>query len=763
MKENTMTILIVEDDAGISELLNMTLEEHGYSTFSVNSGGDAINWLQNNQCRLMILDYGLPDMDGKEFLKKLSKTDKLIPPFIVGTGVGDERIAVEMMKMGAIDYIVKDTNFLDIIIEVIKRVLKEIENENKLKTIEKSLRKKEQQLSSILNNSSIHIWTFDGFKHLYFNKVYCDFLGLKKSIKLTLEDWEKYIHPDDLSGLTKVWMEVWEDKKEFDTYFRMKSIKDEYRYFWCHALPIYDENGKFSYFQGFNIDITERQRIEEEKSRFMTAIEQTAETVVITDIKGNIQYVNPAFEKITGYSSEEAIGQNPRILQSGKHDKKFYKEMWNSLKNGETWRGRFINKKKNGKLYTEEVVISPVRDKNGKTGNFVAVKRDISDQIELEAKLLQAQKMESIGRLAGGVAHDFNNMLSVIIGHTEIALENMDQAHQFYTSLTEISKAANRSADLTRQLLAFARKQTIIPKVLNLNHTLEGMNNMLGRLIGEDVTLKWLPGEDLWKVRVDPSQIDQILVNLCVNARDVIENVGKVTIETENFIVDKEFCVDHLGLYPGEYICLSVSDNGHGMENDILDNIFEPFFTTKEIGKGTGLGLSTVYGIVKQNNGCIYAYSEIGIGTTFKVYLPRYMDINTEVQKKIIGKSLEQGNETILVVEDELMILKVIKKILARQGYTVIAANSPDEALCLVEDHQQIQLLITDVVMPGMNGKDLAKTILSSYPNIKYLFMSGFTKNVIAGRGFLDKDSHFIQKPFSIESITTKIRHILDS
>ena len=395
---------------------------------------------------------------------------------------------------------------------------------------------------------------------------------------------------------------------------------------------------------------------------------------------------------------------------------------------------------------------------------------DISDrklaeeeQTKLKEQLQQAQKMEAVGRLAGGVAHDFNNMLSVIIGHAEMAMEEVDPAQPLYANLEQIKNAGERSADLTRQLLAFARKQTVAPKVLDLNKTVGGMTQMLQRLIGEDIDLAWMPYKNLWPVKMDPSQIDQILANLCVNARDAIADVGKITIETGNVEFDETYCNDHVGFLPGEYVLLAVSDNGCGMDTETLDNIFEPFFTTKESGKGTGLGLATVYGVVKQNNGFINVYSEPGQGTTFRIYLPRHLTKTAQLSEKEVNPPPERGNETILLVEDEPAILKMTTMMLERLGYTVVAAGTPAEAINLAHEYTGIiDLLVTDVVMPEMNGRNLAKNILSFYPNLKRLFMSGYTANVIAHHGVLDEGVNFIQKPFSRENLGTKVRELLD-
>jgi PAS domain S-box-containing protein len=384
------------------------------------------------------------------------------------------------------------------------------------------------------------------------------------------------------------------------------------------------------------------------------------------------------------------------------------------------------------------------------------------EKVKLENQLQHAQKMESVGRLAGGVAHDFNNMLGVIIGHANLALMDLDPAHPVNVNMEEIRKAAARSADLTRQLLAFARKQAIEPKVVDLNESVSGILIMLERLIGEQIDLSWKPKTDLWPVKVDPSQIDQILANLCVNARDAITDTGKITIETRNLVIDEDYCAHNADFAPGEYVCLAVSDNGHGMDKETLAHIFEPFFTTKGIGEGTGLGLSTVYGAARQNNGFINAYSEPGLGTTLTLYLPRY---EGQVQARTNTAAIPPsgGKETILLVEDEPAILDVASEILKRLGYTVLSANSPDEAMHLARVHAgDISLLLTDVVMPEMNGRDLAEKLLSLYPHVKRLFMSGYTSDVIAHHGVLDAGVHFIQKPFSVTDLAAKVREVLD-
>ncbi|MBI9086494.1 MAG: PAS domain S-box protein [Desulfobacterales bacterium] len=381
---------------------------------------------------------------------------------------------------------------------------------------------------------------------------------------------------------------------------------------------------------------------------------------------------------------------------------------------------------------------------------------------KLQAQLIQAQKMESVGRLAGGVAHDFNNMLGIILGNTEIVLEDMDADSPFVENMQEIRKAAERSADFTRQLLAFARKQTIAPQVLDLNKAIDGMLNMLRRLMGEDIDLAWRPKIDLWLIKLDPSQVHQVLANLCVNARDSIKSVGKVTIETDNVSFNDDYCREHEGFRPGDYVMTAVSDNGSGMDRKTLKMIFEPFFTTKDVGQGTGLGLSTVYGIVKQNDGFITVYSEPDEGTTFKIYFSRHIEKVTQPKSRQIKEADTGGDETILLVEDEKGILQMTTMMLERLGYTVLPASTPAEAIYIGESYAgKIDMLMTDVVMPEMSGWDMAKKLMQSYTDLKCLFMSGYTANVIAHHGVLDEGIQFINKPFSKQELASKVREVL--
>ena len=497
-------------------------------------------------------------------------------------------------------------------------------------------------------------------------------------------------------------------------------------------------------------------------------IQSMSNTLIVVSAKHTIISANSAACALLGYAEEELLGRSAKILFS---EELSHQQAWMQILfiTGGVSHVEEVYMTKEGRSVPILLSASILYDQKHQVQGIVQVAQDVSERKlaeeaneKLQVQLVQAQKMESVGRLAGGVAHDFNNMLGVILGHTEMALDETDPAQPLYRDLQEILKAARRSANLTRQLLTFARKQTISPQVLDLNETVHEMLKMLQRLIGENISLGWVPGADLWPVKMDHSQVDQILANLCVNARDAIEGAGKVTIETGMTSLSEAYCKAHPGFVPGDYVLLAVSDTGSGMDKETISHLFEPFFTTKELGKGTGLGLATIYGIVKQNNGFINVYSERGHGSVFKIYLPRHQGVVKQAEKEELRESQDQGHETILLVEDEPAILKMTTAMLERLGYTVLAASAPSEALVLAKKNAaDIQLLITDVVMPHMNGRILSQNLLALCPGLKVLFMSGYTANTIAHHGILEAGVHFIEKPFSRQDLACKVRQAL--
>lgn len=520
-------------------------------------------------------------------------------------------------------------------------------------------------------------------------------------------------------------------------------------------------------------DITERKQAEEElrksEAHLHTLVYTIPDLIWLKDKDGVYLSCNSKFERFFGAKQADIVGKTDYdFVDKEFADFSIEHDRLAIAAGKPTSNEEWITFSDNDHSVLLETIKTAMYDDRGELVGILGIGRDITERrraeeenSKLEVQLQQAQKMEAIGQLAGGVAHDFNNMLGVIVGHTEMAIEEIGTDQPIFHNLKQIQIAADKSTDITRQLLAFARKQTIAPQVIDLNETVESILKMLKRLIGKDVELAWVSFNKLWPVKIDPSQIDQILANLCVNARGAITGVEKIIVETGKNTFDQEYCKAHAGYAPGEYVSLSVSDNGCGMNKETIAHIFEPFFTTKNVGEGTGLGLATVYGAVKQNNGFINVYSEPGQGTTFSIYLPKHHGANEKSRPEKIAKPTIGGKETILLVEDEPTILLMTKSMLQRLGYTVMAAEGPDEAIRLAgEFSYKIDLLITDVIMPEMNGRDLASKILADKANLKCLFMSGYTADIIIKQGVIEDKVSFIQKPFSITDLDVKIREV---
>jgi PAS domain S-box-containing protein len=518
-------------------------------------------------------------------------------------------------------------------------------------------------------------------------------------------------------------------------------------------------------FLAIAVDLTERERMEEnlrESEERMRRLASAAfEGLVFTE--GDVVLeVNDQAAQMFGFEPSELVGRNVLDLVAPESRAVVEDNIQSSFEGTvEAW-----GLKRDGSRFLVESRARRLFDKGRQTR--VLALRDVTERrlaeearARLEDQLTQSQKLEAVGRLAGGVAHDFNNMLSVILGHAELVLEQIEPTDPMHQDVKQIQQAGRHSADLTRQLLAFARKQTVSPKVLDLNATVAGMLRMLQRLIGEDITLTWTPGANLWPIRMDPAQVDQILANLSVNARDAISGVGSLAISSANVALEASQ-QKHAYAVPGDYVVLSVKDNGCGMSKDVAEHLFEPFFTTKGVGGGTGLGLATVFGIVKQNEGFIDVDSQQGSGSTFSIYLPRYKGAIVESRPAEPGGVPRGSGETLLLVEDDAAILNLGQSMLRRLGYNVLTAATPDDALRLCESHDgEIQLLITDVVMPQMNGRQLAEEMAMRRPGLKCLFVSGYTADVIAHRGVLEVGVHFLQKPFSIQDLASKVRELL--
>jgi PAS domain S-box-containing protein len=494
-------------------------------------------------------------------------------------------------------------------------------------------------------------------------------------------------------------------------------------------------------------DITQRKLGQAENARLIRAIEQVEESIVIADIDANIVYVNPAFERISGYSREEVIGKNPRVLNSGRQSKQFYASLWESLISGESWSGRIVNRCKNGRLFTEEATISPVIDRSGNVINYVAVKRDVTLETELQEQLHQSQKMDAIGRLAGGVAHDFNNMLMVIVSYADLLDSCLPENDPLRKHTWQILQAAQRSAALTRQLLAFSRKQVLAPQVLDCNVIITETSSMVRRLISENIELKCNLAPDLWPVKADADQIVQVILNLCVNSRDAMPNGGALVLTTSNYHFEEGF------------VEFSVSDTGMGIPLELQEKLFEPFFTTKGQGKGTGLGLATVYGIVQQSGGNIRVKSSPGRGSTFTIYLPRCLE-PAPVPEPPIKKPLFVGRSLVLVVEDEDALREAIAQHLGNHGYQVLTAADGIEALDTISRNPDITIMISDLIMPRMGGRELARLATKTVPNLNIVFMSGYADQGSSDEAWPDCPTVFLQKPFNMSVLLTRIAEL---
>ena len=628
---------------------------------------------------------------------------------------------------------------------------------------EKALREDENRYRSLVENSPDAIGISQEGRLVFVNSAAVRQFGAKTKEEMIGRKTEEIIHPADLPGAL---MHV---RKRQEGEESIHPVEVRYLRLDGTTLPaeviatVITFRDKAAV-QFVARDITERKRAEEQIRKLSRAVEQSPASIVITDLAGRIEYVNPKFTQLTGYTFEEVRGQNPRVLKGDETPAEEYRRLWQTISRGDEWRGEFHNRKKDGGRYWELASISPVVDAEGRVTHYLAVKEDITDRKALEEQLRQAQKLDSIGRLAGGVAHDFNNMVQVILGNVDLALEKTPPGSTVHESLEEIRKAARRSADLTEQLLAFARKQTIAPSLVDLNTTVETLLTLLRRLIGGEVHLAWLPASDLGPVKVDPTQVHQVLANLCLNARDAIGDAGKITIQSGKAIFDEAYCAHHPTVTPGEYVSLSVSDEGCGMDKETLAHLFEPFFTTKGVGKGTGLGLATVYGIVEQNHGFIQVESEPAQGTVVRIYLPQHVDQPPATRPKAVPEVPKSRGELVLLVEDRPAIVAVVRRGLERLGYRVLTGSTPSEAIRIAETHaSEIHLLLTNVVMPEMNGRDLARRLLPLCPEIKCLFMSGYPSDVIAQHGVTDKGMHFIAKPFAVAELAAKVREALEA
>ena len=586
--------------------------------------------------------------------------------------------------------------------------------------------------------------------------------------------WREIIHPDDLPSVKMAFRSaVGEQRKVLCVEYRIRHRDGEYRWFEDRRQLIYNPDGSLDHVDGLLLDISEPKRVEKElrasNEALNVLIESSPLAIMAIDEQGYVTLWNPASERMFGWTREEAIGRlNPVVPEENIAE--FHSLREQVLREGGFSARELRRQKKGGAPIEISLSTAPMRDARGNISGIMSVMEDITERKRIEEalrqsedKFRQAQKMEAVGRLAGGVAHDFNNLLTAIRGYSDLLLHRLDASSPYRKDVEEIHKAGERASTLTQQLLAFSRKQVLQPKVLDLNQVVAGMEEMLGRMIGEDIDLITVLRPDLWSVKVDKGQFEQVIMNLVVNAQDAIDGGGKVTVETGNVYLDDDYVSLHSVVTPGAYVMLAVSDTGSGMDDETAARLFEPFFTTKEQGKGTGLGLSTVYGIVKQSDGYIWVYSEPNQGTVFKIYFPRHDSPSSVENPEQLPADSPRGHETILLVEDEVLVRVLVRDVLTGHGYSVLEAKDGADAMGVAVSHRgPIHLMIADVVMPNMGGPEVAVSLAPLLHDMKVLFMSGYTDEAIAQRGILRPGTSFLQKPFRLDALLRKVREVLD-
>ncbi len=633
-----------------------------------------------------------------------------------------------------------------------------------LKRAEAALRESEEHFRSLVENATVGIYraTPDG-RIVMANSTLIKMLGYETFEDLSARNLETSgSEPSHSRREFKALLEKDGEVRGLEGTWVMRD--GSVRYVRESARTVRRPDGSVEYYDGIVEDITAHKHTEHALVRLRQAVDTSGEVIFMTDHEGVITFINREFTSLYGHSEEEVVGKStPRILKGGKQSDENYRAFWNTILHKRVARGQLVNKTRSGRLVTVDSSVNPILDARGEITGYLAIQRDVTERKNLEEQFRQAQKMEAVGRLAGGVAHDFNNLLTIINGYSQLLLDQRPETDPERDLLGQILRAGERAASLTRQLLAFSRRQMLAPQVLNLNEVVRNMQRMAHRLIREDVEVKVRLSDQLGQVKADPAQIEQVILNLLVNAADAMPQGGNLLIETANADLDESYVRDRGAAAPGRYVMLAVSDTGMGMDAATREHIFEPFFTTKEKGKGTGLGLATVYGIVKQSGGEIWAYSQPGKGSTFKVYLPRVEGEAESAESKEPAPS-PGGTETVLLVEDEKSVRTLAARILLSRGYRVLESKDVEDAVRIGESYSQsIELLLTDVVMPGMSGRNVADRLRFVRPQMKVLYISGYTDDAIVHHRVLDAGMAFLQKPFTPESLARKVREVLDT
>jgi two-component system cell cycle sensor histidine kinase/response regulator CckA len=759
MFKRVIKVLLVEHDENDYMLIRDLLAEIESGSFELirsTSYEEALEAIEKCEPDVCLIDYRLGEYNCVELLRETDARGFRVPTILLTTE-DEQDIDLKAMKVGAADYLIKEQIDKPLLGRTIRYTIE------RARTLE-ALRASESKYRQIVETAVEGIWTLDcEARASYVNRRMAEMLGYSVDEMLGRPLFD-FMDEDERAYAEQ----SFERRKQgiAEQYERRLRRRDGTDLWALVATnPIHGPNGEFVGSLGMVSDITERKLTEQElrksEERYRDLVENARDIIYSHDLEGNYTSMNKAGEQITGYMREEALGMNQAQVVAPEYFERARQMIARKLVGEDETVYELDAIAKDGHRITIEVNTRLVYQ-DGVPVGVQGIARDITERKQLAEQLRQSQKMEAIGKLAGGIAHDFNNLLTAISGYSDLTIRKLQPEDPLRHHVEEIKKASERAASLTRQLLAFSRKQVLQPVVLDLKAVVSDMERMLQRLIGEDIELRTVLNPELGSIKADPGQIEQVIMNLVVNARDAMPHGGKLTIETQNVYLDEDYAARHIAVRPGAYVMVAVSDTGTGMDEQTQRRIFEPFFTTKEMGKGTGLGLSTVYGIVKQSDGNIWVYSEVEQGTTFKIYLPR-LDEGAQVYQQSIevGERI-YGTETILLAEDDERVRNLVRVVLEGYGYKVLLAANGSAALSSYERHEEpIHLLLTDVVMPEMSGRDLAERLAQIRPEIKTLYMSGYTDESIVHHGILDADTSFIQKPFTSDALCHKVREVL--
>lgn len=765
-----LRVLILEDVPADAEMMERGLRGSGiaFTSKSVATKEAFVRELHDFAPDVVLSDYALPQFDG---MKALKLTRELLPdiPFVIVTGSINEETAADCIKAGADDYVTK--GHLARIGRAVEAALEKRREREEKRRAEQALRESEERLSRAQRVARLGFWDWNIMTNdLYWSEEIYRIFGLSpQEFAVTYEAFLNAVHPDDRPFVQQSVGAAVQQDAEYSIDHRIVLPGGQVRYVHEQGEVDRGADGTPVRMVGTVIDITERKHAEralEQERQFSNAIVDTAGAmIVVLDTDGRVVRFNNACENITGYSLEEAKGRPIWEVLTPASEQEAASEAFAGLMN-DTPFSAFENEwlTKDGERRLIAWTKSQVLNTDGSVRWIIGTGVDVTERRHLEEQLGRAAKLEAMGQLAGGVAHDFNNLLTAVLGYVDLNLPDIREGSPLHADLCQIRASAKRAADLTRQLLAFSRQQASQPEVLDLNGTVRNVSRMLKHLIEESIELEIVLNEEPLKVEADPAQMEQVLMNLAINARDAMPGGGRLKIETAPLELDQEYARVHHGVAPGRYVMLAVTDTGVGMPPEVQGRIFDPFFTTKEVGQGTGLGLSMVYGIVQRHAGSIQCYSEPGVGTTFRVYLPL-------VEGKEVAPSEEtsllvgiEGSETILVVEDEDHVRELATRALEGRGYSVLTAADGAEAVSLVREHEgRIDLVVTDVVMPKLNGPELAKEVRSVWPWVKLLFMSGYAGHTADREGQDVPDVPILQKPFSAGRLVKKVRQVLDT